>query len=294
MKHKTVGISIVLATLMMCSCANNTTPSNSETITTSKFTVLTSHINYTTGSTDTETTAEVSATTSLATEASQTTSYNIDDYPLPVEIELPCEWTEEDMEVQEFLAATENELDILINIVLDGIVDRSSEGTDIFRVTKEDTDGYSRTYVLQSEETLFSSIDAMKGWMNKYFSEAMCSQYFEILFDGYYSEATEYYVEPRFIEENGRLYRHESTAPRYYAMDFDTAKVIESDDDSIIFACLGTEQFRTGYTCGYIACYGALKREDGVLKYDWFPQARLYSYNGSDYGDVTTIWGIQG
>ncbi|MBO6230401.1 MAG: hypothetical protein J6O50_07520 [Ruminiclostridium sp.] len=207
------------------------------------------------------------------------------DSPIPVNIEVNCEYTDEDRKIQEFLLSTQSDIDEFCWLYFIGRVYDNSRS-----ISQKYPDSYDPEleyiYGIQSDAGSFKNTGDLDEFMQKYFSADLYKTQKAILIDGWYSDG--YYVPPFFINANGRLYRREAVRNREVEMDYNTAKVIAHEGDTVIYACLGRDWI---VVPEYQALYGALRYEDGDLKYEVLPWY-IYEYDGSTYGDTKEIWGI--
>ena len=239
-----------------------------------------------------------------------------DDPGAPVDTNIPYEFTEEDKELQKFLAETVNEAEKFQELYDSGWFgdigwfgangfptgDQEHEGviTVRFPQMEEPLDKQiANEYVLLSDELPFKTAEELEESLKQYYSAEIVSQFMGYVcigeIEGYAED--DYLIEfengsfddngflfsiPRFIEINGRLYRDEGAKGGWFTPNWSMAKVISKTDEELIFSYLGygmddIKEIRAGL--------GRLKYEDG-WKYDW--RNILIPYEMVDFEEV---WG---
>lgn len=250
---------------------------------------------------------EPTPTTTSATEGETTTLY--DPYT-PVDTNFPYEFTEEDKELQKFLAETADEAekfsqlyssgdfgDIRCSIEEDGVI-----LVRFPQMEKALDKQISCHYAILSDELPFKTAVELETSLKQYYSAEIVSQcmvhvavgeivpgnaeeYYavEIRERGYFDDNGFLYAVPSFIELNGRLYWSVSARGGGFTPNWSMAKVISKTDEELIFSFLGYDMYdikeiRAGL--------GRLKYEDG-WKYDWW-----YIDNPYEMVDLEEVWGI--
>ena len=235
-----------------------------------------------------------------------------DDPRVPVDTNIPYEFTEEDKELQKFLSETVNEAEKFQQLYDSGYfgdigwqTKGDQEHEDIitarFQQREQALDKQiSCQYMLLSDELPFKTRAELEVCLKQYFSSEIVSQYMDsvavgeivekdedyclikITEGGYFDQKGFLFGIPRFIEINGRLYRDDGTKGGWFTPNWSMAKVISKTDDEIIFSYLGygmddIKEIRAGL--------GRLKYEDG-WKYDWWDIGAPY-----EMVDFAEVWG---
>ena len=254
---------------------------------------------------------ETTTTTTSANEGDTTTLY--DPYT-PVDTNFPYEFTEEDRELQKFLAETADEAlkyQGLINsggyfgdigYSIDGEGEHMGIITARFPQMKEELDKQiTYSYALLSGEMPFKTSKELETNLKQYYSAEIVSQFMayvdigevtgnteeysliELTEGGHFDEDGFLLANPYFIELNGRLYSLGAAKGGWFTPNWSMAKVISKTDEELIFSFLGygmddIKQIRAGL--------GRLKYEDG-WKYDWWDISAPY-----EMVDFEEVWGI--
>ena len=234
-----------------------------------------------------------------------------DDPYTPVDTNIAYEFTEEDKELQKFLAETVNEA-----MNFQSLYDSGYFGTIGWQIGwEEEHDGIisarfpqleedldkqiSMHYVLLSDELPFKTASELEESLKQYYSAEVVSRFMGYVGIGEITQYTEedclieienvYFDDngfllsiPRFIEINGRLYRDEGAKGGWFTPNWSMAKVISKTDEELIFSYLGygmddIKEIRAGL--------GRLKYEDG-WKYDWYDIIMPY-----EMVDFEEVWG---
>ena len=235
-----------------------------------------------------------------------------DDPYTPVDTNIPYEFTQEDKELQKFLAETVGEAlkyQGLFNYGSFGDIGHAAEGdkeheriiTARFPQMEEELDKQiSYHYTLLSDELPFKTREELEAGLKQYFSAEVVSQFMDFVVVGEITERTEEYCQieiteggyfddngfllglQNFIELDGRLYRVDAYKGGGFTPNWSMAKVLSRTDDQLIFSYLGygmddIKEIRAGL--------GWLKYEDG-WKYDWWDISSPY-----EMVDFEAVWG---
>ena len=250
---------------------------------------------------------ETTTTTTSTSEGEITTT---DDPYTPVDTNFPYEFTEEDKELQKFLAETVNEAEKFSQLYSSGDfgdIGCSIEGDGVILVRfpqmeKALDKQISCHYAILSDELPFKTAVELETSLKQYYSAEIVSQcmvhvavgevvpgnaeeYYavEIRERGYFDDNGFLYAIPSFIELNGRLYWSVSARGGGFTPNWSMAKVISKTDEELIFSFLGYDMYdikeiRAGL--------GRLKYEDG-WKYNWWDICNPY-----EMVDLEEVWGI--
>lgn len=235
-----------------------------------------------------------------------------DDPYTPVDTNIPYEFTEEDKELQKFLAETVEEAEKFQSLYDNGFFgdigwqkdwDSENDGIIIARFPQleEAVDKQiSYQYILLSDELPFKTADELEAELSLYYSSKIVSAFMGHVAVGEITERTEEYclIEfkdvtldengflfsvPGFVEINGRLYKAPGGKGGWFTPNWSMAKVISKTDDELIFSYLG---YGMGDIKEILAGLGRLKYEDG-WKYDWWDIPSPY-----EMVDIYEVWDV--
>lgn len=279
---------LLLITAFLCGCAHN----DVESTTTTTTAASTSATSATTTTPQTTTTS--STTTQEITEPTVTTTQSL----VPVDMVIEYEYTEDDSELQKFLAETFEEARAVTNIF-----DGNTCWEPLIDVRFETSYGNNTVqFGTPTDEFGFESYDDIVGDLKKYYTDEIFNTYYrrniisgtgitgeigEIQFvpdEEYLNEEGKLNNVPTYIELDGVLYGRIGEKGGGFVFDITTAKVISKTENEILFACIGRDEFETEYK---VAVSGKLRFENGTWKYAWYDVT-----DANELLDIREVYGV--